>query len=400
MNTFRAACISCILLSVSFCVAQTITGTVHNETTGKPSAGDDVILLRLANGMLEEAHTKTDGQGKFTLNVQFADLSHVVRVLHQGVNYDQTVTSNTALDMNVFEAAPKIKEIVEPIVFLQMQSDGKSFQVTELHAVDNTSAPPRTQSNPRNFETFLPPNAQLDSVMVKGPRGIATKITPAPVPGEAGHYTMNFPLRPGETQFAVRYHLPAQEKLTFHPRLVYPATNLGIMYPPSMRFSSLGQGKFTPQSAEGRLGQTISNLNAGEMPGFEISGVGMLPRATQALPPSAPAPSKPPATAGGKSATPQTSAGQVGGSAPHESNWTWWALLAGAFVLVGLLVFVIWRLRSSANQRAAREALKEKLFQLENARLRGSISPEQYAATKQTLNQSLEQLVSKGAQGQ
>jgi hypothetical protein len=60
---------------------------------------------------------------------------------------------------------------------------------------------------------------------------------------------------------------------------------------------------------------------------------------------------------------------------------------------------VIWRLRSSANQRAAREALKEKLFQLENARLRGSISPEQYVATKQTLTQNLEQLVGKGAQG-
>ena len=350
--------------------------------------------MRLTSGMLEESHTKTDAQGAFTLNVQFADVPHIVRVLHQGVNYDQTVASGAALDVNVFEAAPKVKEMVEPIVFLQMQSDGKSFQVTELHAVDNTSSPPRTQANPRNFETFLPPNAELDSVMVKGPGGIATRITPVLAPGEAGHYTINFPLRPGETQFAVRYHLPAQEKITFHPKLVYPTTNLGIMYPSSMKFSSFDQGKFTPQSANGMLGQTISNLKAGEMPAFEISGVGVLPRAAQAMPAPKQAPTGPPASAPGKSAQTQTPAGK-GGSA-QKSNGMLWALIAAAVTLLGVIVFLLWRMRS-AKQSAAREALKEKLFELENARLQGTISAEEYAATKQVLNRNLEQVVSRGS---
>ena len=59
-----------------------------------------------------------------------------------------------------------------------------------------------------------------------------------------------------------------------------------------------------------------------------------------------------------------------------------------------MVVFLLWRTQAT-KQQAARQALKEKLFQLENDRLRGSISAEQYAATKETLNQTLEQVVGK-----
>ena len=66
----------------------------------------------------------------------------------------------------------------------------------------------------------------------------------------------------------------------------------------------------------------------------------------------------------------------------------------GAVVVVAsaAFIFLLWRVQA-AKQKAARENLKEKLFQLENERLKGSISPEQYAVTKASLNRSLEELV-------
>jgi len=73
-----------------------------------------------------------------------------------------------------------------------------------------------------------------------------------------------------------------------------------------------------------------------------------------------------------------------------------WAWIAAAVTLLGVIVFLLWRMRS-AKQSAAREALKEKLFELENARLQGTISAEEYAATKQVLNRNLEQVVSRGS---
>ena len=47
--------------------AGTITGTVKNATRGNPSAGDDVVLIKLEGSMQESARTKTDSSGHFKL---------------------------------------------------------------------------------------------------------------------------------------------------------------------------------------------------------------------------------------------------------------------------------------------------------------------------------------------
>ncbi len=49
--------------------AQTLTGTLKNGTTGKPAAGDDVILIKLGQGMEEAARTKADASGHFSFKV-------------------------------------------------------------------------------------------------------------------------------------------------------------------------------------------------------------------------------------------------------------------------------------------------------------------------------------------
>ena len=59
--------------------AATLNGSVKNGTTGKPSAGDDVVLIKLAQGMEEAARTKTDANGKFTLTVEDDGQPHLRR---------------------------------------------------------------------------------------------------------------------------------------------------------------------------------------------------------------------------------------------------------------------------------------------------------------------------------
>ena len=68
-------------------LAQSITGTVTNATTGKPAAGDDVSLLSLSQGMDEIGSTKSDAQGKFSFPAPKDQAPHMVRVTHGGVNY-------------------------------------------------------------------------------------------------------------------------------------------------------------------------------------------------------------------------------------------------------------------------------------------------------------------------
>ncbi len=47
-------------LTLASAAAQTLTGTVTNGTTNKPAAGDEVILINLANGMDVAGSTKAD----------------------------------------------------------------------------------------------------------------------------------------------------------------------------------------------------------------------------------------------------------------------------------------------------------------------------------------------------
>ncbi|HEY3620221.1 MAG TPA: carboxypeptidase regulatory-like domain-containing protein, partial [Candidatus Sulfotelmatobacter sp.] len=58
-----------VFLLTSFTVAQTLTGTVRNSTTGKPSAGDEVVIFKLSQGMEESGRTKTNAEGQFSFTL-------------------------------------------------------------------------------------------------------------------------------------------------------------------------------------------------------------------------------------------------------------------------------------------------------------------------------------------
>jgi len=87
--------------------AQTLTGTVTNGTTNKPAAGDEVILINLANGMDVAGSTKVDSNGKFSFKITVPG-PHLIRAVHQGVNYHQMAPPgvNTA-DVQVYDVASK-----------------------------------------------------------------------------------------------------------------------------------------------------------------------------------------------------------------------------------------------------------------------------------------------------
>lgn len=86
-NLQRVAGIATLFVAFTgFALAESITGIVTNKTTNKPAAGDDVVLIRLAQGMQEAARTKTDSHGNFTLNVPDNGM-HLVRVTHDKAEY-------------------------------------------------------------------------------------------------------------------------------------------------------------------------------------------------------------------------------------------------------------------------------------------------------------------------
>jgi hypothetical protein len=258
--------------------ASNITGSVRNQSRGEPAAGDEVILLRLDIGMPEETRAKIDTRGMFTLNVQYPDKPYLVRVIHQGVSYDQQAAPGQSLSIEVFDAAPEVRGVTGTIEIIRTATNGKLLHVSDLVEIKNASNPPLTQAGERTFEVYLPAKAKIGSVLAAGPGTLGMTISAAAVSGEPGHFIVNFPLRPGATKFAFNYDLPYLGRVSFHTKHAYPLQQLAIMIPAAMKFSSPSPAFEIIKTGNRRYQVHAANqLKAGEGPEFEVSGTGALP---------------------------------------------------------------------------------------------------------------------------
>src|SRR6202040_3208693 len=116
--------VSVFFLVATFGSAETLTGTVKNGTTNKPAAGDDVVLIKLAQGMEEAGRTKTDARGNFALKLDDAGGPHLIRAIHQGVTYHRMAPpGTTSVEVEVFDAAKKVEGInaVADLMYVQAQ---------------------------------------------------------------------------------------------------------------------------------------------------------------------------------------------------------------------------------------------------------------------------------------
>src|SRR5260370_18568306 len=176
-----------------------ISGSVRNATTGKPAAEDEVVLIRMLDGMQEETRTNTDAQGGFALKVQFPSTRYMVRVVHQGVNYDQEVSAGSTVTIDVFDSASKVKGISGRIEIIRVGSQSNSLHISDMYDIKNESNPPVTQASERTFEVYLPAKAKIDSVLASPPGGARRQIPPAPRKRHPRHFHINFPPPPRET---------------------------------------------------------------------------------------------------------------------------------------------------------------------------------------------------------
>jgi hypothetical protein len=432
--TFAAVITSCAATAWS---ADSITGVVHNRTRGQLAVGDEVILLRLNAGGLnpaglnqstpEEARTNTDSRGSFMLRVRYPSAAHLVRVVHQGVNYDRQVSAGDGISIDVFDADSRVQGIVGTIEIVRIGSTGSSLHVSDMIEITNGSSPPLTQSGDRAFEVYLPANAKIDSVLAAyspAGRGVgsgktAAFISTAPVPGESGHYTVNFPLRPGATKFAFNYDLPYDGNAAFHPRSMYPLQQFAVMIPPTMRFRSRSPAFTVLRTGNDRYQVEAANLvRAGAGPQFEISGVGTLPGmlaqvqspskspvAAQAVPALSAQPSARGAAPRAEDSNTITSSAILARSSHRQSDVQsqaqWWVLGACSLIMGGG-GFVAWRRqRHSDKERthtlqnikyrwkvtATAEVFQVELLQLEIDRSRGAITGQEYVNAKQALEE-------------
>ncbi len=245
-----------------------------NKTTGKPSAGDTVTLIRLAQGMQEATHTTTDAHGHYTLEVPDDGL-HLVRVTHDLANYFRPAPAGTTtVDLDVYSAAAKVKGVTSEAQVMRIESDasGSALRVVENFFLKNDSNPPMTQFSKEPFDFWLPDGAVVEGAAAQSPDGMPVRQAPVPL-AEKNHFTFLFPIRPGETRFQITYRIPYTGKLAIDPKLMMPTDTVAIMIPKTMTFSPVAGAPYSPVDDEVNAHTLVARNVAPNQPlGFTLTG--------------------------------------------------------------------------------------------------------------------------------
>lgn len=385
----RLGLIAFTLVWAATCSAATLSGSITNGTTGKPSVGDEVILIKLAGGMEEAGHTKTDASGKFSFDVGDDKGMHLIRAVHEGVTYHQPAPPGTnSVQVTVYDVGAKVEGIRAVADLMYVQASQGKLGITRIFAVDNNSKPARTQMNDANFEFYVPEGAEIDEAQAQTAGGQGINIQPTPQ-AQKGRYAFVFPLRPGQTQFQVTYHLPYSGKATVDPKIIYPLQHFVAVLPRSITFKPAEAGIYQDKQPPGQqdgIAEVATNPQPGQKLAFDISGDGMLQSQDQEA-------------ANGRTSSGASESGPGGGlGAPIEAPDPldkYRGLIIGGFgvVLVAGAIYTV--NRSKAQAPAAKpsggllDGLKDELFQLEIEHKQGQISDEEYAKTKAALDQTL-----------
>jgi carboxypeptidase family protein len=423
---FRTIAFS-LLLTGALAHATTVTGKVTNKTTGKPAAGDPVVLVDVQAGMGEVAHATTDANGRYSL-VEPGNSPYLVRVTHQGAGYFIAAPQGAApADITVYDVAPKVQGVFIEADVLELETENGQLKVTERYFVHNTSSPPTTQWSSKSFEVVLAPEAVVDGVGGQRPNGLPTSIKMDP-DGPKGHFAFNFPIQPDDgekdTLFQLAYHLPySGGPYTFHAQVTLPADNLAVLLPKSITFTPASGEAFKSVPEEPSV-QTfvLKNAAPGKPVDFTIAGNGSIPREQQGTPGS-----QQPAGVGGQDAAGSGSDSTAVGNQPGGgignpintpdplSKYKWWILGGLAILFAAAAAFL---LRKPAGAPTAGgipdagaaypafsspavkntqllNALKEELFALESEKINDAIAPEEYAKVKAALETVLKRALNR-----
>jgi hypothetical protein len=406
-----------------FALAESITGIVTNKTTDKPAAGDDVVLIRLAQGMQEASRTKTDAKGHFTLEIPEGDNGlHLVRVTHDKANYFRPAPPGTqSVEVDVFNAAAKVKGVSSEADVMRIQTDesGKALHVVENFFVKNESNPPLTQFSDRPFEFYLPEGAVVEGSAALAPGGMPVQASPVPL-GDANHYAFIFPVRPGETRFQITYRLPYSGNMKFAPRVMMPTDTIAIMMPKSMTFKPGPSSPYTPVTEETTAQTYVArSVQPSQALDFVVSGTGQMPRDTGAAAAggdggAATSNASGQAGGGGVAATDTRPGGGLGTPLDPEGNndpwakYKWWilgglglAMAVGAGIMlkngpVQAVAPVVAGSGGLTGGDSLLAAMKEELFALETDRLQGRLSESEYLEQKAALEVVLRRALLRG----
>lgn len=390
---------------------QNVVGAVLNLTTGAPLAHTHVTLVQLQGAMNNVGQTTTDQSGHYRFSENIPG-PFMVRVDYQGVAYFAQVAKGQAeTNVSVYSVSNDAKLLHVDAEIMVLQPDQGQLAVVNEYRVENGLQPMRTLAAKGGMFRFrVPEGAHVDMVRVVAPNEMPLARTALPT-ADHNAYSVDAPLRPGETKIQISYRIPyAGAKAAITEAPIFVPAHLEVYVPQPMQFSGSGFAQVGAQQGYNVYGVTSTAVP--KTVSFEVSGTAPLPsEVTNGSSPGA-APAASAASSGPEAAAapPVAASGAVPMPTLLERNkWTVFIVLA----LIAAAGFGILLSRSEKQPEAAAAGLapavatpaaaapplgdelarlKDDLFLLEVRRHTGHISEAEYAQTRAALNARMDKL--------
>ncbi len=434
----RCATVFALLALAASAHASSVTGTVTNKTTNKPSSGDSVVLVDVSAGMSEAASATTNAQGQYSLDAPGMG-PYLIRVNHQGGTYFIAAPQGGASgDVTVYDVASKVDGVsIDADMFL-VEAAGGMLRIHERYLVRNTSLPPRAQFSDKTFEIVIPSGAEIDSASATRPGGLSTNTRLVPL-SQQGHYTFNIPIQPNkgekETLFEVQYHLSYSGKYTLTPHPQMPADNVVVYLPQGIEFKGARGASFQTVQEDPKVQSYVTkNVHPGQTIEFALTGEGQMPRSSQASAMGQATGMGDPTSGGELSGRPGGGIGAPIDTPDPLTKYKWWILSFLTVLLIAASAYFLRKkeavapvleiqpsppvaasipvpafVRTAVSRpvpspvAAAREStdtgllnlLKDEIFSIESEKLSGKLPEEEYARIKIGLDALLKRLISR-----
>jgi hypothetical protein len=260
-----------------------IDGTVVNGTTGLPASGIPVTLVKPGQGgMRTLGTTVSDAAGHFAFaKDEPGGGPQLLQAAFKGVNYNKLLTPvspTSGVELQIFDATTQPSVAKVATRFIVLEPNASQIAVGETVILKNESK--TTYNNPAlgSYRFYLPraANGQV-RVNAQGPQGM-----PLPRAAEKTDqddvFKIDFPIKPGDTQFEINYVLPAGTPFTYRSRVV-PIKGMQIQTPVRLIAPAgvtLTSKDIQNVGTEPKTQATIYSLTAEGNYSVDIAGIGSL----------------------------------------------------------------------------------------------------------------------------
>ncbi len=259
-----------------------IDGTVVNGTDGKPQPNVSITLVKPGqNGMQTIGSATSDAAGHFVFEKdQPGGGPQLLQASYKGVNYNKLMTPNiptSGVELQVFEStkSPAIANVAQRMLLIEPAAG--RIAMAETVVVQNDSKTTYSNDDLGGLRFYLPPAANGQArVNVQGPQGMPLPRA-AQRTAETDIYQVNFPIKPGQTEFEVSYVLPAGSPFTFRGRIAgvkgMPAGPLRLVAPSGVK---LAGRDIQSVGTEPKTQANIYTVTAPDKFTVDITGTGSL----------------------------------------------------------------------------------------------------------------------------